>query len=194
MTDAVRHRRVDPARRDRIVAACLDVVAEVGVAGTSHRRVAARADVPLGSMTYHFGGMDDLLHEAFGQFARTVGDRFEAVMDRAPDAAAARRAVVDLIMGGVVTDARELVLSQELYTLAAREPAFRDLTHDWMARSRRALELHFDPETARTLDALIEGLSLHRALDHEPADVETVRRAVERVAGGAASGQGDAVS
>ena len=39
-------RRHDPHRRSRIVDACLDVIAAHGVAGTSHRRVAAAADVP----------------------------------------------------------------------------------------------------------------------------------------------------
>ena len=64
---ATAQRRYDPGRRDRIIDACLDVIAESGVAGTSHRRVAQAADVPLGSMTYHFTGMNDLLHEAIGR-------------------------------------------------------------------------------------------------------------------------------
>ena len=34
-----------------------------------------------------------------------------------------------------------------------------------MARSRRTLEQYFDRTTARILDALVEGLSIHRALD-----------------------------
>ena len=79
-----------------------------------------------------------------------------------------REAVVDLITKGVLVDQRELVLTQELYTLAARDPRYRDLTQAWMARSRQALERHFDPTTARILDALIEGLTLHRALDLAP--------------------------
>ncbi|MFZ2750431.1 MAG: TetR family transcriptional regulator, partial [Propioniciclava sp.] len=60
-----RPRRSDPDRRARILTSALDVVAEVGVAGVSHRRVATAADIPLGSMTYHFTGMDALLEEAF---------------------------------------------------------------------------------------------------------------------------------
>ena len=63
-------RRFDPERKDRIIEACLDVIAERGVAGTSHRVVAAAAGVPLGSMTYHFDGMADLLHQAFDQIGR----------------------------------------------------------------------------------------------------------------------------
>jgi len=50
-TPTERRRRKDPGRRDRIIDACLEVIAEHGVAGTSHRRVAAAAGVPLGSMT-----------------------------------------------------------------------------------------------------------------------------------------------
>lgn len=60
----VSKRRLDPDRRSRIIDAALDVIAEKGVAGTTHRRVAAMADVPLGSMTYRFHSMDELLREA----------------------------------------------------------------------------------------------------------------------------------
>lgn len=178
-------RRRDPARRDRIIRACLDVVAQSGVAGTSHRKVAAAAGVPLGSMTYHFSGMDDLLREAFTRFTTTVIERFEQRMATAVDVAEAKSALVTLVTEDVLSSHRDLVLTQELYTLAAREPAFRALTNAWMAHSRAALERHFDPVTARLLDALIEGLTLHRALDTEPHDPALVRTAVERIVQGA---------
>ncbi len=181
-----RARRNDPDRRNRIIDTCLDVIAEVGVAGASHRRVADAADVPLGSMTYHFTGMDELLKEVFTRFAGTVADRFEARMAAARNAAEARDAVVAIILDDVFGDPRDLVLTHELYTLSAREPAFRAITASWMARSRAALERHFDPETARILDALIEGLTIHRALDAEQRDPDEVRRAVHRVIGPAA--------
>ncbi|MFD2028777.1 TetR/AcrR family transcriptional regulator [Promicromonospora aerolata] len=174
-------RRHDPDRRDRIIDACLDLITEVGVAGVSHRKVAAFADVPLGSMTYHFAGMDELLREAFGRFSRSVSDGFEQRMSAAGDLAAARAAVVEIITQDVFGSQRDLVLTHELYTLAAREPAYRELTNAWMARSRAALERHFDPVTARMLDALIEGLTIHRALDTEAPRRETVTEAVRRI-------------
>ena len=52
-----------------------------------------------------------------------------------------------------------------------------------MRRSRAALELHFDPTTARMLDALIEGLILHRALDTDEGDPAVVVQAVGRIVG-----------
>lgn len=178
---AVRTRRHDPERRDHIIDACLTVIADRGLAGTSHRRVAALADVPLGSMTYHFTGMDDLLHEAFIRFIDEVATRFEARMDAATTPEEAERAVVAIIDQDVLASHRELVLSHELYTLAARDPSYRGLTDSWMRRSRRALERRFDPLTARLLDALIEGLTIHRALATETRGTEEIREAVARI-------------
>lgn len=177
-------RRTDPGRRDRIIDACLDVIAEAGVNGTSHRRVAAAAGVPLGSMTYHFAGMDELLHEAFTRFATGESDQFEQRMSAAPDLAAARAAVVELITRDVFDTQRDLVLTHELYTLAARDPAFRAITNAWMAQSRAALERHFDPFTARLIDAFIEGITIHRALDIEPQDPALVKAAIDRITAG----------
>ncbi|MFS0853523.1 TetR/AcrR family transcriptional regulator [Microbacterium sp. 179-I 3D4 NHS] len=176
-----RGRQNDPERRDRIIDACLDVLAEAGVAGASHRRIAEAAGVPLGSMTYYFSGIDELLHEAFTRFGTTVSERFEKRMAAASDLESARAAVVAIILEDVFGSPRELVLSHELYTLAAREPSYRALTTAWMRRSRDALERHFDPETARMLDALIEGVSIHRALDTERRDPAEVALAVDRI-------------
>jgi DNA-binding transcriptional regulator YbjK len=174
-------RRNDPGRRGRIIDTALDVIADVGVAGASHRRIASAAGVPLGSMTYYFDGMDDLLHEAFTRFATTVSDQAERRMASARDETEARQAIIAHITQDIFGTQRELVITHELYTLAAREPGYRDITNAWMARSRRALERHFDPATARMLDALVEGLSIHRALDTEPHDPAVVTEAVDRI-------------
>ena len=185
---SARTRRNDPGRRDRIVAACIEVIAESGVDGTSHRRVAAAAGVPLGSTTYYFASRDDLLRAAFTRFADTVADRFRARLERvAPgDREGGARAVVDIVRRDVFPDARELVLTHELYTLAARDPRYRELTRAWLDRSRAALERCFDPATARVVDALIEGLTLHHALDGRPHDPGDVELAVRRLTGTAA--------
>ena len=177
-------RRNDPERRDRIIDAALQVIARDGVAGTSHRRVAAEADVPLGSMTYHFTGMDELLTEAFTRFADRAADDFEARMARATGPAEAAAAVVSLIDAEPLADPSALVVTHELYTLAARDPRFRTITRHWMARSRRSLERWFDPTTARVLDALVEGLTIHRALDVARGPAGVADAAVRRVVGG----------
>jgi hypothetical protein len=75
---------------------------------------------------------------------------------------------------------RDLILAVELYGAAARNPALKAVTQAWMARSRQALELHFDPTTARELDAFIEGLVLHSALSTDPMTNQQIRDAIHR--------------
>lgn len=174
-------RATEPDRRSRLIDVALDVIADVGVAGLSARRVASAADVPLGSITYHFTDMAELTTAAFARFAETVAADFRRALgdDTTPEELPAK--LVDLILG--VFDApRNLRLTAELYALAAREPSFRTLTSEWMAASRAVLERHLDPLTARLADAMIEGLSLHLALDLDQTDRRhDVETAVHRI-------------
>ncbi|MGX7706925.1 TetR/AcrR family transcriptional regulator [Methylobacterium sp. Gmos1] len=176
-------RRYDPDRRARILRAALDTIAEHGVAGATHRRIAAAADVPLGSMTYHFAGLDDLLTEAFTLLADTVSARFTERLALARTGAEACEAVVDLVVDESWATPRNLLLSYELYAYAARVPALRSVMQGWMGKSRAALEQHFPPATARALDAMIEGLSIHRSVDLAPAGRDEVRAIVARLVG-----------
>jgi DNA-binding transcriptional regulator YbjK len=179
---ARRVRRHDPGRRDRLVATTLDVIAEQGVAGASHRTIARAADVPLGSITYHFASLDELLAAAFTRHVEAVAPRFDERMRAARDPEEVLEYLVDHLTGDLLDSARDLVLTVELYVAAARNPALRAVTQDWMARSRRSLERHFDPVTARELDALVEGLVLHSALSTDPMDRAQIRHALARFA------------
>jgi TetR/AcrR family transcriptional regulator, regulator of biofilm formation and stress response len=174
-------RRHDPQRRDRIIDAALSVIAEGGVAGTSHRRIAERAEVPLGSMTYHFENMDELLREAFTRFATRISARCNALIDAAADLDALVEVVVHIVHDDLTPGPDDLVLTLELYTLAARQPAFRQITHDWMRRTRQALERLVDARTAHELDALIEGMFVHVSLDPAPRSRAVTRDAVRRI-------------
>ena len=180
---AKRARRHDPGRRDRLIQATLDVIAEQGVAGATHRSIARAADVPLGSTTYHFASIDELLAEAFTRHAESIAGMFDDRMRTAPDREAAIEAVVQHVSGDLLGSNRDLVLTVELYVVAARKPALRTVTQDWMLRSRRALERHFSPTTARELDALVEGLVLHTALSTDPMTADGIRHAIRRFTG-----------
>lgn len=182
-TDAPRQRRRrhDPDRRERLIDVALEVIAEHGVAGTSHRRVAAAAAVPLGSMTYHFVGMDELLEAAFTRLAEQTADAFDQAMLRARTSQEAVEAIVGLVTGTILNRREAMVATYELYSLAARRPKIRTITNAWMDRSHKALERHFAPDVAVMLDALIEGLTIHRALALDPMPDSTIRAAVQRI-------------
>ncbi len=178
-----RARRHDPGRRDRLVDTALDVIAAHGVTAATHRAIARAADVPLGSLTYHFAALTELLAAAFTRHVDTVAERFDERMRAAPDRAAALDALAGHLTGDLLGSSRDLVLAIELYVAAARHPALRAVTQDWMSRSRRSLERHLDPVTAREVDALVEGLVLHSALSTDPMDAAQIRSALHRLAG-----------
>jgi DNA-binding transcriptional regulator YbjK len=177
---ARRPRRHDPNRRDRLIDAALTVIAERGVAGTTHREIARAADVPLGSMTYHFASLDEILAEAFTRHADSIAAVFDRRLTAARNRDEAVEAVIDLVADDLLAPGHDLVLTVELYVAAARNPRLRTVTQAWMQRSRDALENHFDPTTAREVDALIEGLTLHSALSTDPMTPAQIRHAIER--------------
>ena len=177
-------RRYDPDRKTRIIDAAADVIAEYGVAGTTHRRVAAAADVPLGSLTYHFTGLADLLALAFARHAERMSGAYEAHFARVRTRAQFLDAVTDLIEAAAGADAREWTVAYELYLAALRDPALRSVTESWMRTSRAVLERFVDPLTARGVDALIEGLVMHRTLATTAGPSRTeIRTIVARIAG-----------
>lgn len=173
-------RRFDPERRERIIEAALEVIAKLGVSGATHRRIAEVADVPLGSTSYHFDGIDDLVQQAFAKLTSEIAVRFDARFAKAKDAAEAQEAVVEIICEGFLND-RQTTLALELYAYVARTPEARRLTTDWMAECRKALQKHFSPEVAADLDALIEGASLHNYMNPGLITAERARSMVERL-------------
>ena len=183
MTTVPAARRYDPERKSRIVDAAIEVIAAQGVAGTTSRRIAAAADVPLGSLTYHFAGLDDLFGQAFQRHAERMSPLYEAHFEEVRDRTGFIEAVTDLIHGDAGADVRDWAVAYELYLAALRNPALRSVTDAWMRRSRAVLERFVDPVTARGVDALIEGLVMHITLSTATYDRSETRAIVARVVG-----------
>lgn len=74
----------DPQRRERILQATLETIAEHGINAVTHRKIATCADVPLGSMTYYFSGIDALLEEALRQFTRDMSVQYREFLPMSP--------------------------------------------------------------------------------------------------------------
>ncbi|MFK4296766.1 DNA-binding transcriptional regulator YbjK [Arthrobacter sp. GAS37] len=165
VASSFRIRRFDPDRRNRIIDAVLAVIAENGVAGTSFRRIATQADVPLGSMTYHFSGMQELLETGFERFVSQSLARLEDRLEPARDHRDAGKIILAIIHEDATADPpRHLALSRELQALVIRDPALRNIANEWVEGSARILKRYFDPITAVILEILMDGLTLRRGV------------------------------
>jgi DNA-binding transcriptional regulator YbjK len=187
-----RARRFDPNRKDRLLDVALDVIAERGVAGTTHRHIAAAADVSPGSLTYYFDGMSDLLEQAFRKHAIHGAALYEQHFDEVRTRSDLVEAITRLIVGNSASSERDSVITFELYLAAKRDSALRAITEQWMSSSREVLRRYMDASTARGVDALIEGLTIHMLLSTRPVDRTQVTAYVDRAVGESALRFGEA--
>ncbi|WP_326723915.1 TetR family transcriptional regulator [Streptomyces sp. NBC_00243] len=174
-------RRYDPERRQRIIDAAIRVVGAKGIAGLSHRSVAAEADVPLGSTTYHFKTLDELMVAALRQanegFAKVVAAR-GAFEDTRADVAGELAALIGEWLAGERTGVE---LEYELYLAALRRPALRPVAAEWAQGLAEPLARRTDPLTARALVALVDGICLQVLLTGTAYDEGYAREVLARI-------------
>ncbi|UGS38444.1 TetR/AcrR family transcriptional regulator [Capillimicrobium parvum] len=151
----------DPGRRDRIAAAALEIALGQGVHAVSHRTVAAAAGVPLGSTTYHFRTLDDLLSVAMGQAGQSYRAELEIWEAKLGPGADLAEAIADHIAGALDHDRARVVAEYELYLASIRRPQLAPASASWAAQFTRVLERRTDPPTARALTMLADGALMH---------------------------------
>lgn len=173
-------RRHDPDRKQRILEAAVEVIARHGLTHTTHRLIAASADVPLGSLTYHFSSLDDLCRQGFAQYAARLSATYAAHFETVSGRVQFVDAVTDLICRDAGASTTDWVVAYELYLAALRDPALRSVTQGSMTTSRSTLERFVDPTSARGIDALVEGLVMHNLLSTDPLPRAAVRCIIAR--------------
>lgn len=164
------------------MAAVLDLVAEHGMAGVSHRTVARAAGVPLGSTTYYFDSLDDLLAGALDRlvddYERTLRAWAEPLAGAAPAAltAATTELVVDYLR-----DRRRARMEYALCVAAMDRPALRPAAARYTAVSVDVLSALVPRPVAVALTAAIDGFLVEALVAPEPVDPDTVRTALAAI-------------
>ncbi|MGX7728605.1 TetR/AcrR family transcriptional regulator [Rhodococcus sp. 2H158] len=157
--------------RGAIVAATLHLIGTDGIAAITNRRIAARAGVSLGSITYHFPTQSDLLRSALTTF---VADETTRLRDLAEGYRGRGLSLADAaaLTGQVAEDlsfSAERIAPFELYVQAGRDPQLREAAaRCWAAYDALTVTILTElgvprPESvAPTLVATITGLQLRR--------------------------------
>ena len=129
------------ARRAELLEAAIEVVAESGVGGATHRAVASRAGVPLSTTSYFFDSLDELIAAALQVAAdRLVSDldaQIKRISDARPGVDEAVDPFVDLLMNARVND---VVAQFEIYLECPRRPVLQATAHQIMSTFERAAE------------------------------------------------------
>jgi TetR/AcrR family transcriptional regulator, regulator of biofilm formation and stress response len=159
-----------------IQAAC-ELLAEVGVAGLTHRLVAARANVPLGSTTYYFDSLDDLVTAALAYAAEVTAEGLRAwaeALRASPDVPATLAALT----ADYLRDRAQMRTWNELYAAAGHRPELRSLARMWSDGLTEILTAYTDRDAAQAAAAFVDGTLLHALIQDDPIDTSTLSRAL----------------
>lgn len=144
-------------RRTELLTATLRVVERDGVAGVSHRTVAAEAGVSLASTTYHFATLDELMVAAL----TWASEDLTAELQERVNELGARPAdeLARLIEHCLVYRRGRTLAAYELYLLAARRPALREAAAAWLGPLNEiARSFTSDAHKAGLLVAALDGI------------------------------------
>jgi DNA-binding transcriptional regulator YbjK len=147
----------DPRRAERIVEATMRLISRSGVESLSHRKIAHEAGVPLGSTTYYFDSLDDIIIAALERAIAEDTEKLElwAAGIRSWDDVAA--ALTRRIMEDSGDRDRE-VLWYRLYLWGATARATQELSYRWGQVMTTILERYVDADTAEVLSTLYDAL------------------------------------
>lgn len=180
--EPVRSGRTDPSRRERIARAAIEVVAVHGVEGLTHRRVAAAAGVPLGSTTYHYATLDDLL--AAGLEAAAAESAAELrIWGESLAECDLVEATTELIVGGMRSRRERIAVRYELYVAALRRRRLRPISTQWSRLLAGIYRQYTDDLTADALSAAVDGLWLGCLVSDEPVPTEQIKRVLRWIVG-----------
>lgn len=191
MPRVVDHRQ----RRDELIDAVWQLIVEQGLAGITIRKVAERSGWSSGAVRHYLPTRESILDAA----AQRVGEAIEQRVRAVPASAAPREALVGMLQAVLPTD--EAMRLASLVWLAfvgqaASDPSvaeaqgivYRDLNAQLVSMLEWALAQGYavaggPATTARELQALVDGLTVHVLLDRVSDDEAraTVRAAVARL-------------
>ena len=160
--------------------AALEVVAEKGVEGLTHRKVAAAAGVPLGSTTYHFATLEDLLAAAIIEAKKATDVELAIWAETLHPGADFVQLISDYVLDALTHHWDRTVVEHELYMAALRRPELRGLSREWDEAFPKVLAKYVDDVTAKTVAMVVDGMFV-RAFIHGMPSREEVEEVLRRL-------------
>ncbi|MGP4016780.1 TetR/AcrR family transcriptional regulator [Saccharopolyspora sp. 5N708] len=176
-------------RRQALVLAAAQLLAEGGFDAVRHRAVAERAGLPLASTTYYFSSLDDLIsaaveHEARQELARGRA-RLDELAEQPRSTAAVIELMLDLLLGTGSRDggAEPVLLRYERLVGSPRRPYLAPLMrelgaelHDLLAEIFARSDMDVSHDRLLELIALVDGAVVNALIESDPDPRGAARR------------------
>ncbi|MGN0100195.1 MAG: TetR/AcrR family transcriptional regulator [Dietzia sp.] len=172
----------DPEQRIREIGrAAADLIAEGGVEALTHRAVAARAGVAVGTTTRYFATIDDLRRHALEYLADRV-DRDLAELAEGLAAADDPIAFLAAAAHADLSDHQTVLAECSLEYAGLFEEDFRDLALRWHTGLTELLDPYFGRARSEMLAMCLDGVYITTALTVTPPDAARLEATIRALA------------
>lgn len=173
----------DPeGRRRAIIAAATEIIVTQGPGALTHRGVAAKAGVALGSTTQYFASLDELRETAFVALAAEIDESLDLIEPFVHEVMTnPGRAVSEFL--GYLEDTRTVHADIALIASGATDPRLRELARRWTEKLVEMLTPHVGLGSARAIAMYLDGATVHAALYDSPISHDEMTRAIVALSG-----------
>lgn len=158
-------------RRQQLIDAAMETIAEKGITGATAANVTAKAGLSLGIVSLHFGGMKGLLTETLRHLAEEMRDVWaDAYADAASAPADRLRAIVAAVFDEAICTPTKIAVWFAFFGEAQYRRIYRELVDDFDTEREEALA---------DLCALVK-----RDGDYDAVDPKSLATSIESLADG----------
>lgn len=179
MTSAGRIR--DPEQRIRDIGrAAAELIAEAGPGALTHRAVAARAGVAVGTTTRYFSTIDDLRKHALEHLAATVETDLDEL---ARDLAGTAEPITFLAAATAegLADRRTVLAECSLAYAGLFEEDLRELSLRWFTGLTETLTPYFGRARSEVLAMCLDGAGMNTALTGTPPTTDRLEAVIRAI-------------
>jgi DNA-binding transcriptional regulator YbjK len=163
-------------RREALLRAAIDLIAEGGTRSVTHRAVSARAGLPPAAAGYYFTTSQELIEQALRFHVQEWSASLANMMDSAAKNAKSVRQLGERVVRALIAgDPAVSITVYEVYLEAARNPDLRAVVQESMSAFEEVTAGHLshlgvrDPRSAaKSFVAIVDGFALHRMANPLP--------------------------
>lgn len=175
----------DPeARIAAIKNAAAEILVEHGPEGLTHRAVAAKAEVALGTTTKYFATKDDLRLKALEQLWSETEEELLEIHDglnHAKDDPASRSTIIADFIHLHLSDSRLLRTECALICNGLLYEDLRQISLRWYEGFSEALSPHYSATTVSILTRWYDGSTLHTALTGQAPEKHQIQVSINQI-------------
>jgi len=149
-------------RKEIIVAAAAKIIVEDGVNSLTHRKVAAAANVPLGSTTQYFASIDELRLAALNFLTAGIDTQMQ---EYAASLASSQDIAKDLsdVLSVYLSDTTNVRIEAAFQMLSLGDPELQAITRHWHDSLVNMLASRIGYESAEAISIFIDGVIFRTA-------------------------------